>query len=202
MSTDDLVGRVMRRLQQSGELERTLTFFLSDNGFLAGEHGLVDKRLPYTESAHIPLLMRWEGHAAAGKTDDRLVANVDVVPTVLSAAGAEPSREFPIDGRDLMSGERRSHLFMEYFVDPVRPVPEWTAVRTSRFLYAEYYAPDASTPMFREYYDLIEDPWQLENVLGDPSGVNDPSREEFKRLARLIGQDRVCSGTSGPQSCP
>lgn len=202
MSADDLVGRVMRWLREFGELQRTLTIFLSDNGFLAGEHGLVDKRLPYTESAHIPLLMRWEGHVAAGRKDDRLVANVDVVPTVLTAAGAEASGGFPIDGRDLMSRERRSHLFMEYFVDPVRPVPQWAAVRTPRLLYVEYYAEDGSRTIFSEYYNLIEDPWQLENALDDPSKVNDPSPEELTSLARMITQGRVCSGTSGPESCP
>jgi arylsulfatase A-like enzyme len=202
MSADDLVGGIMRWLRQFGELKRTLTIFLSDNGFLAGEHGLVDKRLPYTESAHIPLLMRWDGHVAAGTKDDRMVANVDVVPTVLTAARAEASGAFPIDGRDLMSRRRRPHLFLEYFVDPVRPVPEWAAVRTPRLLYVEYYAENGSRKVFSEYYNLIEDPWQLENALGDPSRVNDPRPEELTNLTRMIDQGRVCSGTSGPESCP
>lgn len=201
MSADDLVGRVMTELRRLGELRNTLAFYLSDNGFLAGEHGLVDKRLPYTESAQIPLFVRWEGHVARGTEDARLAANIDVAPTLLTAIGVSALRRYPVDGRDLFGPEGRSHLAMEYFFDPVRPVPEWTAVRAAEILYAEYYADDATT-MFREYYDLAEDPWQLTNLLADTDEGNDPPRSLLNRLARIVASARRCRGSQGPRACP
>lgn len=199
MSTDDAVDTVMSEADRLGELDQTLAFFLSDNGFLTGEHGFVDKRLPYTESTHIPLLVRWDGHVVAGARDHRLVANVDVVPTVLSAAGIEPlSRP---DGRDLLDPAERDHLFLEYFPDPVRPVPAWAAVLTPDLLYAEYYDPDGST-IFLEFYDAGDDPWQLENLLGDEERANDPSPAELRRLTRMVAEDRRCRGDAGPAACP
>jgi arylsulfatase A-like enzyme len=201
MSADDMVGQVMAQLRRLGELDQTLAFYLSDNGFLAGEHGLVDKRLPYTQSAAIPLLIRWEGVVPAGGVDGRLVANVDVTPTALAAAGVSPSPRFPIDGHDLLDPSARSELFMEYFVDPVRPVPEWAAIRTTEHLYAQYYAADGTT-IFREYYDLVEDPWELNNVLNDGPETNDPSDSFLDRLSRAVARGRRCIGAIGPHACP
>ncbi|HEU4398969.1 MAG TPA: sulfatase-like hydrolase/transferase, partial [Actinomycetota bacterium] len=61
LSVDDLVDRVLRRLDQTGELDRTLVFFLSDNGYSWGEHRYVGKFVPYTESTRIPFMVRWPG---------------------------------------------------------------------------------------------------------------------------------------------
>jgi arylsulfatase A-like enzyme len=201
MSADDLVGRVMTEVRRLGELGNTLAVFLSDNGFLAGEHGLVDKRLPYTESTQIPLFVRWEGHIDSGTVDVRLAANIDVAPTVLAATGVSSRRRYPVDGRDLLRPEIRSRLVMEYFFDPVRPVPEWAAARTEEFLYAEYYTKDGTT-MFQEYYDLTEDPWQLTNLLGDSEEANDPPRSLLNRLTRLVAAGSRCRGNEGARACP
>jgi arylsulfatase A-like enzyme len=201
MSADDMVGRLMSQLRRFDELEDTLAFFLSDNGLLAGEHGLVDKRLPYTQSAAIPFFVRWDGWVPAGVEDHRLVANVDVAPTALAAAGVPPSARYPIDGRDLIGPSARAQLFMEYFVDPVRPVPDWAAVRTGDALYTEYYGSDGSM-VFREYYDLLEDPWELNNLLNDRSGKNDPSNPLLARLSQMVTRARRCIGTVGRHACP
>jgi arylsulfatase A-like enzyme len=200
ISADDMVGRVMDQLRRFGELNRTLAFYMSDNGFLAGEHGLVDKRLPYEQSAAIPFFIRWDSRVAAGAEDDRLVANVDVTPTALAAAGVSPSPRYPIDGRDLLAPSPRAGLFMEYFLDPVRPVPEWAALRTTEYLYTEYYAADGSR-LFREYYDLVEDPWELTNLLNDGPESNDPSRSLLEQLSREVARGRRCIGTVGRHAC-
>jgi arylsulfatase A-like enzyme len=60
MSVDDLVQAVMSELTKIHQADDTLAFFLSDNGYMWGEHGLVaDKRWPHTESVEVPWLMRW-----------------------------------------------------------------------------------------------------------------------------------------------
>jgi arylsulfatase A-like enzyme len=198
-SVDDLVGRVTGLLRRQGETDRTLAFFLSDNGFLAAEHGMVDKRLPYTESVRIPLLIRWDGHVGSGIDDPRLVGTVDLVPTALAAAGVRPPARPPLDGRDLLTSERES-MFLEYFFDAVRPVPRWASVRTPSLQYVEYYGGQGGV-LFREYYDLTADPWQLTNLLHDGSPANDPSAEQLDELETMVSRGRNCRGTAGRNPC-
>ena len=92
-------------------------FYLSDNGYSWGEHRHVGKFVPYTESIRVPFLVRWPGRLPAGTVDDRLVATVDIAPTVLQAAGIAPDPGDPLDGRSLLDGRRRGRLLAEYWRD-------------------------------------------------------------------------------------
>ena len=203
MAVDDLVARLMARMTRYRELNRTLVIVTSDNGYFWGEHGLDDKRLPYLEGARVPLLMRWPGRVNAGVVDRRLVANVDIAPTVLEAAGFAGPPLVPLDGRSLLGEGARERMLLEYWVDPPRmDVPSWAAVTTRDLQYVEYYDDDLQTITLREYYDLTEDPWQLTNVLGDGDEANDPTPEELNELQDTLAADRRCAGTSGPAACP
>jgi len=202
LSADQLVERLMLALRAFGERRDTLAFFLSDNGTFWGEHGLWGKRMPYAEAVRVPLLVRWPGHVRAGSTTDRLVANIDVAPTALQAAGIAPHFLVPsLDGRPLLTGRPRSELLLEYWVDPGKTgdVPPWSSLWTPVRQYIEYYGEDGTTPVFRELYKLRHDPWQLRNVLADHSPANDPDTSSLQlSLATL----RTCAGTSGPSACP
>ena len=197
MSVDEMVGAVLRTLQESGETEDTLAIFMSDNGFLWGEHGLTQKIRPYTSSAEVPFLVRWPGHVAPGAVDERLVANIDIAPTVLEAAGVEPAHAY--DGRSFLEDER-GRVLLEQWKRPDRTVPNWAATRGVGYLYVEYYAEDRLVPAFREYYDLVDDPWELENLLGDLDPLNDPPNAAD--LSVQLHRDVTCAGRTGPSACP
>jgi arylsulfatase A-like enzyme len=201
MSVDDLVDGLMRELGRLNERHDTLAFYLSDNGYFWGEHGQADKRLPYTPSVRIPLLMRWPEHVAPGGIDGRPVANVDLVPTIMEAAGIAPAPGYPLDGRSLLGPAIRDHTLHEYFVDGDGSLPEWGSIRTGTYQYAEYYD-DSGATSFREYYDLESDPWQLQNLLHDGDPANDPSALELERLSTQLRRDRLCQGTEGSEACP
>jgi arylsulfatase A-like enzyme len=194
MSVDDLVGRVFRLLQETGQGDNTLAVFVSDNGFFWGDHGLNDKRLPYTPSIQVPMLVRWPGHFAADVTDSRVAANIDVAPTVFDAAGISPSNS--VDGKSLLESWDRDRILTEYRRDyQVTSVPTWASIRTDDYQYVEYYSSSGSTVVFREYYDLAADPWQLENLLRDGDPSNNPD------VAALSGQlylDRHCDASACP----
>jgi arylsulfatase A-like enzyme len=196
MSVDDMVKKVFSKLQAVGERRNTLAFFLSDNGYQWGEHGLggtvYAKRPPYNGSVRIPLLARWRGHFLRGHRDRRLVANIDVAPTIADAARIRP--DAPMDGRSLLSPGSRDHLLLEYFLD-VGTTPDWASIRTRDVAYVEYYLADGLTPTFREYYSLRQDPWQLENLLGNSDLIDDP---QFDGLSRQLDHDRRCSGSGCP----
>ena len=195
MSVDDLVGRVSRELRSLDETN-TLAFFLSDNGLLWGEHGIgANKRFPYTESIQVPFFVRWPGHLAAGASDDRFATNVDILPTVLEATGVSPDLVYPLDGRSLLQPGSRNRLFLEYFVSSDLPgVPSWASIRNESYQYVEWY--DAlGNLIFREYYDLVEDPYQLVNLLHDGNTENDP---DVSAIAAQLDDDRECAGTACP----
>ena len=65
---------------------------MGDNGFAFGEHGLIDKRTAYEESMRVPLLARCPELFPGGITVNQVVANVDIMPTMLAAAGLEAPR--------------------------------------------------------------------------------------------------------------
>jgi arylsulfatase A-like enzyme len=197
MSVDEMVDRVMRAMAALDEKRTTLAVFMSDNGYLWGEHGLsakVAKRPPYTPSVSIPLLVRWPGHLHPGTTTDRLVANIDVAPTALQAAGVPPSPEWPLDGRSLVGVPGRDRLLLEYWID-TGGIPEWASLRTRSYQYTEYYGEDGLTPVFREYYDVGQDPSQLHNLLGTVDPGDDPA---YDVLSDQLAADRGCDGTDCP----
>jgi arylsulfatase A-like enzyme len=196
-TADDMVGRLLRLLEESGESDNTLVIFLSDNGYLWGEHGLDDKRLPYLPSVRIPLLVRWPGHLGQGATDNRIAATTDIAPTVLSAAEIVPDEQ--LDGRSLAAPWDRQRLLLEYERDdpPFERVPDWAATLTRDLQYVEYYS-DTGRTIFTEYYNLNADPWQLTNLFGDDDGSNEPPTPVVEALREQLRQDRNCRGPACP----
>ena len=99
-----------------------------------------------------------------------------------------------VDGRSLLDSWTRHRVFTEHWGHLDR-IPNWAAVRTERAQYVEYYNDDFSKIVFREYYRLRRDPWELRNLLHDGVRSNDP---DTGRLHAWITQYRGCSGTSCP----
>jgi arylsulfatase A-like enzyme len=212
MSVDDLVDRVMRIVRSLHEDRDTLVFYLSDNGFLWGEHGIASahgeresgtatlitgKRFPYTQSIRVPFLLRWPGHIPVGAKERGFVANVDIAPTVLAAARVTSNPS--MDGRPMLRSAPRRKMFLEYFRDPIYPqIPSWRSIRTANLQYIEYY--DASGHIiFREFYDLVRDPYELHNLLGDADPSNDP---DVGHLQVELADAQHCRGVEGPAACP
>lgn len=191
MAADDLVDRVMRRLRRLGELGETLAIYTSDHGLMWGEHGIFAKRLPYMQSIRAPLLVRWDGYFDDRTTDERLVANIDLAPTIMEAAGLIPDRRYPVDGHSLLADGTRSELFLEQLDNWRVGIPDWRSILTTEFQYVEYYSRNGKKVIAREYYDLVKDPWQLRNLLGDRRPGNDPDVRELSRKLRSYAE---CSG--------
>ena len=193
-SVDDLVARIKEVLKSTDEYRRTLVFFMSDNGYMWGEHGLFGKKPPYRGGIEIPMMMSWPGHAPKGITDDRIVANIDVAPTIYDATGVEPT--VTVDGRSLLDTEwERTRLLLEF--EQTKKWPDWASNLYTDAHYIESYAEDGAT-LFREHYRLDIDPWELDNTLADTDPTNDPSFLEQTELARTLMNDRSCVG----QECP
>jgi arylsulfatase A-like enzyme len=194
MSVDDLVDGMLTALRDSGQLDGTMVFLLSDNGYLWGEHGLLGKPPPYLQATRVPFLARWPGHLGRGDVERRLVANIDIAPTVLDAAGVMVDPAIPMDGRSLLdTAWRRDRLVLENFW--AREAPKWSSTVTPEFQYVEYYDLAGETITFSEYYDLTTDVWQLTNLLHDGDRRNNPDQAA---LHAVLTRDRACVGRSCP----
>ena len=192
MSVDDLMARLDRTLSSLGEKKDTLVFFLSDNGFLWGEHGFVGKTVPYTPSVKVPFLMRWPGHTSV-RTDPRLVANIDIAPTILDAAGILQKLDKPMDGKSIFSSEPRERILIEWLREDT---VAWGSLLTESYQFIEYYMPNRVTPSWREYYDLLFDPHQLESLLGEIVPGETPTWATA--LSRQLAADSRCKGATCP----
>lgn len=196
-SVDDLVRRLFQTMRKLREDRNTLAFFLSDNGNIWGENGLGTKYHPYTYSIRIPMFARWPGHIKAGAVDDRLVANVDLAPTIAQATGITPM--LAMDGRSLLDRTWQRDRWLTEFYAPtpflgIIPIT-WSSIRTRSLQYIQYYSADDSTVVYREYYDLVSDPWQLTNLLGDQDTSNDP---DTTAVSAQLAADRHCAGAACP----
>jgi N-acetylglucosamine-6-sulfatase len=183
-SVDDGVGQLLAALERRGELDRTVVVFTSDNGYLMGEHGVIDqKRWAYEPALRVPLLMRFPPAIAAGTVRDQMVLNIDLAPTLLELAGVESvvpmhGRSFAPLLRDPAAPWRQAFL-AEYFLEKVGlRVPTWQAVRTARWKYIRYLG---EPEQLDELYDLQADPGEIRNLIG-----TDTARAEVPALRREL----------------
>ena len=182
MSVDDMVGRIIDTVDSLGE--NTLILFTSDSGYMWAEHGLAHKQVPYEQSVANVMWARWAGRTT-GTTDERIVSNVDIVPTIAAATGLSISS----DGRDLLDDSwTRDRMLLEYFGDDNAPgIPRWASTWTTEGQYIEYYSPGGDL-IDSEYYDLLADPWQLRNLDRPPDAT----------WRTRLSADRGCSETTCP----
>ncbi len=171
LALDESIGRVLDELTASGLAEETLVIYMGDNGFLLGEHGLIDKRNAYEESMRVPMLAWAPGFLDAGTTVDGLVRNIDIAPTVLDLMGV--SSAIDMDGQSflpLLQGgagpaDDREFLYEYYWEHAFPHTPTTFALRGDRFKYIYYHG----VWDFAELYDLQADPHEQHNLVFTPS---------------------------------
>lgn len=195
LSVDESVGRVLAWLDEQGLSENTLVIYMGDNGFAWGEHGLIDKRTAYEASMRVPLIARWPARFTPGTVVEGQVANIDIAPTILEAAGVQvPSA---MDGRSMLglttgamdAAEWRQDLLYEYYWEQSFPqTPTVYALRTNRFKFIQYYGIWDSD----ELYDLENDPDEKHNLIRDPA-YRDVVADMRTRLHDMMRETGVTS---------
>jgi N-acetylglucosamine-6-sulfatase len=133
---DEMVGDILRLLENRGELDNTYVVFTTDNGLQTGQHRLTKKSTPYEEAAGVPLVVRGPG-VPAGVVRDQLVINNDFAPTFADWAGT--SVPGFVDGRSLApllrqnpppDSEWRTAILNEQSQKQRFHIPDYEAVRT------------------------------------------------------------------------
>jgi N-acetylglucosamine-6-sulfatase len=168
LSVDDSIGRVRKWLNDNGLAENTLVFYMGDNGFQWGEHGLIDKRTAYEASMRVPLLGVCPKLWKPGTKLQQVVANIDVAPTILEAAGLKTPKQ--MDGRSFLQlaagklkpSDWRRNLLYEYYWEYNFPhTPTTFALRGERYKFIQYHG----IWDIDELYDLKSDPLEERNLI-------------------------------------
>jgi arylsulfatase A-like enzyme len=179
-SLDASLGRLMKAIDESPELENTWVIFTSDNGGLHVPEGHRDpvthngpfragKGYLYEGGVRVPLLMRWPGKIAPGRVSDAPVSLIDFLPTTLNAIKVDPATSVgPMDGRSILP-----------ILESTNEMPELT--ERTLYWHLPHYTNQGSRPsgairkgkwkLFQDYesntvelYDLEADAGEFENV--------------------------------------
>ncbi len=156
---DDNVGRILAELRDKKLIDRTVIVFTSDHGDLCGEHGRLNKGVPYEGSARIPFLIYAPGKVKAGTVISEALSCVDFLPTVMSLL--EISSNQPVDGRDaskLLMGQAKEWDDVAFLRST--PGAPWLCAVTKRYKLV-YSANDR--PWF---IDMQTEPEELTNLFG------------------------------------
>lgn len=190
-AVDEGVGELLRTLEATGQLERTLIVFTSDHGYWYGEHGLsVERRLAYEEGIRIPLFVRYPKLIKAGTRRNQMVLTLDFAPTLAEIAGA--SSPAGLHGKSIarLLSENgpalRDAFLIEHFSENVFPRTRglgYQAVRTEGWKYIHY----VDVPNADELYDLNRDLFEMRNLIAAP-GVAGELAKLKAELARQLEQ--------------
>ena len=174
---DDGVGRTLAALRAEGLDENTLIFFFSDNGgpTMVGTtiNGATNtplrgsKRQTWEGGIRVPFMIRWKGRLPEGKIDSRPIAQIDVLPTALAAAGVESSAAWKLDGVNLLpylsgkqQGQPHEALYWRLFAHMAIRKGPWKLVKTMEgpLLAADTGNPDLSgAQLFNLQNDISEE---------------------------------------------
>jgi arylsulfatase A-like enzyme len=196
-AVDDSTGRLLTWLDDNGLAGTTTVIFSSDNGYMEGEHGLIDKRNAYEESMRIPLVMSAPGLIPPGTVIESSVTSLDFAPTFLDCGSLAAPEQF--EGRSIlplatgaMSAEQWAEdVVYEYYWEWNFPqTPTTFAIRTPKFKYIQYHGVWDT----EELYDVEHDPQEMTNLIDDDrySDVKvDLRRRLYEGLADTRGDHHI-----------
>ena len=181
ISLDQSVGKIIDFVNDNHIAEKTITFYMGDNGLMFGEHGLIDKRQMYEESMRVPLLAYAPGFIKPGTKIKQMVQNIDIAPTILDIAGIKTPKQ--MDGISFLpllkknDCDWRKKIYYEYFWERAFPMtPTVFGIRTDKFKYMYYWGIWDT----EELYDLENDPEEMNNLIHS---------EEHKEIVKELSSD-------------
>lgn len=192
-AVDDSLGRVWAYLEAAGIEDETMVVFYSDNGFLIGDHGLIDKRNAYEGSVRVPMVVAAPGRLPEGVTNEAMVRNLDLAPTFLDVAGVESPPHFegksflPVATGDLGIDDWGEPDFVyEYFWEWSFPMtPTTFAIQRGPLKYIQYHG----IWDIEELYDVDEDPLEVTNLIDHPDYYDDRQALRVALYEQLATKD-------------
>lgn len=168
---DKAIGRLFHALDDLDLWDNTYVFFMSDNGWMLGDHGFTSKVLPYRSSTQVPLFVI--GPGLVSDENSQMVLNIDMAPTILELAGIKIPQN--IQGKSivpLLTSDNsiwRDAFVYEGLGTYGGALPNLTVI-TKKFRYIVTYENEQlNKVVFRELYDQVNDPDEMVNLVEDVS---------------------------------
>jgi uncharacterized sulfatase len=185
---DETIGELLGYLDKNGLTENTIVIFLADNGWIQNPQGAgyapKSKQSPYDGGLRTPIMIRWPERVKPRKSES-LAMSIDLMPTLLTAAGLKPTRE--MQGLNLLDEKAvrsRKAIYGECFthtaVDLDRPSANlrWRWVREGDWklmVPASQNEPNAKA----ELYNVAKDPIEENNLASS-------EKAKVERLTKLL----------------
>ena len=160
---DRKVGLVLAQLEKDGLADNTVVFFSGDNG----QAHVRGKQFCYDSGLNVPLIVRWPKafpapkHFTPGTADERLLASIDLAPTMLAIAGAEKPEK--MEGEIFLgdsAGPPRKYVFgARDRCDET--VFRFRTVRTERYRYIRNFTPERPFLQKNDYKQRQYPVWTL-----------------------------------------
>jgi choline-sulfatase len=169
---DRSVGQILDYLEENNLLDDTLVFFMADNGMNMGHHGIWGKgngtfpQNMYEESVKVPFLALLPGEENPGTVVSPMASQLDFYPTLMDLLGISDSHVKDLPGTSmaplLLEANPEEEIHKDLFI--CEEYGSVRMIRTPRYKYVHYYpfGPHA-------FYDLEEDPGELNNLYDDPA---------------------------------
>ena len=171
---DETVGKLMAHLE-SKQLDRdTMVVYVTDNGWInrndRSAYAPRSKRSQYEGGIRTPIMVRWTGTVDPRMDREHLVSSIDLAPTILAAAGCEPTK--PMQGINLLNADqvsRREAIFGEIFEHDIQHMTDPRASLRFRWVISDQWKlivphpgrePEARTELF----NLVQDPHEERNL--------------------------------------
>ncbi len=195
---DETCGQLLDFLDQRGLATNTIVVYVTDNGWITdpqtGRFAPRSKQSPYDGGLRTPVMVRWPGQARPHRDDDHAVSSLDLMPTLLRAAGVKPPVDLPgINLLDARSVRMRKAVFGECFthdaVDLDRPASglrwRWVVDGSWKLILPAAWNEPGAKP---ELYRLDRDPFEMKDL----------AATESRRLSGLLRKANRWWNPPGP----
>ena len=195
---DRQVGRMIAALDEAGLMDDTIIVVTSDHGEMLGDHGLLEKRAFYEESARVPFILRVPALSKEQTSVPGNFGHIDLVPTLLELMGAEPPDHLQGEsGAAVLRGEatlESNDVFIEWngqgdrdlgndVINEMIAIPRRAIVSPDRWKLVLCEGDDG------ELFDLNSDPHELTNLFRSP--------EQQARISDLTERLRAWQARTG-----
>ncbi len=191
------IGRVLDAVEKHDP--DALVIYTSDHGTPLGTHGLWSKGpAMYEETCNIPFIVKWGDRSPASRITDVPVSHIDLVPTILDAAGLEVPPF--LEGKSILksfedpSVKINDEIFIEFNRYEVNH-DGWGGFQPIRCAFDGRYKLVVNLHYTDELYDLKEDPYEMVNLIESDklAGIRDDLHDRI-----LSWMDRTRDPLRGP----
>jgi len=187
---DDAVGKLLKALEDTGQMDNTVFAFTSDHGEMVGDHNMFEKRAFYEESARVPMLLSVPWMTTTQKRIGGVFGHTDLISTLLDLAGQDVPESLPgTSVVDVLNGEgdlEEHETFIEWngigdrnlgtpLINLMATLP-WRCMVSGDRWKLNLCAGDQC-----ELFDLNNDPFEETNLFDDPAH-QDRVREMAARI--------------------